>query len=157
MQGLKKIQNNGIHGYVFMISFGIVFGALTETLLHERVMFASSVITGIMFAAVHRINRSLDQEPLITKALLSTAFITVFELCFGIVMNEILHLHLWDFSDSTFHLLGQICPRECFFRFLTAIPAIFLSKYADVIPIKNEVNRLWLKRKADTKSKSSRE
>ena len=140
MQGLKKLNGNGIHGYIFMISCGIVFGALTEAFLHERVMFASSLIMGILFGAVHRITRALPDEPLLTKALLATAFITAVELGFGIISNKILHLHLWDFSDSTFHLLGQICPRECLFRFIIALPAIFFSRYADKLPIKQKVN-----------------
>lgn len=136
MQGLNKYGDNGIHGYVFMISCGVVFGALLEGLLHERVIFASSLIMGIFFATIHRVNRILNDEPLITKALLSAFAITAVELGFGIVMNKILHLHLWDFSDSVFHLLGQICPRESLIRFIIAFPALYLSSFTDTLPIK---------------------
>ena len=136
MQGLNKYKDNGIHGYVLMISCGVIFGALTEGLYHERVMLASSIITGLYFAVIHRINRSLKGETLLIKALMSSIAITALELIIGIVANKIFHLHLWDFSDSLFHLLGQICPRESIIRFLTAIPALYLSSYFETIPIK---------------------
>ncbi|MBQ7779315.1 MAG: hypothetical protein IJ404_02370 [Clostridia bacterium] len=135
MQGLKILRNNGIHGYIFMISCGILFGAFIELLYHERVIFAASVIMCIYFAIIHKINRALTDEPIYTKALISTFAISAVELGFGIITNRVMHLHLWDFSDSLFHVLGQICIRESFIRFMIAFPVIYLSKIADRIPI----------------------
>ncbi len=135
MQGLTTLRNNGIHGYVFMISCGILFGAFLELLYHERVIFAASIIMGIYFGVIHRINRALTDEPIYTKALISTFAITAVELGFGVITNRVMHLRLWDFSDSLFHVLGQICMRECFIRFMIALPVIYLSKFADRIPI----------------------
>ena len=138
MQGLNKLKNNGVHGYVFMISCGVIFGAFLELLYHERVIFAASIIMGIYFAIIHKINRALTDEPIYTRALLSTFAITAVELALGIVTNRVMHLHLWDFSDSLFHVLGQICPRESIIRFMIAFPVIYLSKTADKIPIQWE-------------------
>jgi uncharacterized membrane protein len=134
MQGLNR-YNNGIHGYVLTVSCGVIFGALIEALYPERVMFAASVIMGIYFAVIHKINRALSDEPIYTRALISTIAITAIELGLGIITNRVLHLHLWDFSDSLFHVLGQICPRESVIRFIIAFPVIYLSKFADRIPI----------------------
>lgn len=136
MQGLNIYKDNGIHGYIFMISCGVLFGAFIEALYHERVIFAASVIMGIYFALIHRINRSLNEEPKYTRALISTFAITAVELVFGVITNRVMHLHLWDFSDSLFHVLGQICIREIFIRFLIALPVIYLSRFADKIPIR---------------------
>ncbi len=138
MRGLNKLKNNGVHGYVFMISCGVIFGALLELLYHERVIFAASIIMGIYFAIIHKINRALTDEPIYTKALISTFAITAVELALGVITNRVMHLHLWDFSDSFFHLLGQICPRESIIRFIIAFPVIYLSKTADKIPIQWE-------------------
>ncbi|MBQ8254355.1 MAG: hypothetical protein IJY94_02495 [Clostridia bacterium] len=136
MQGLNKFRDNGIHGYIFMTSCGILFGAFIEALYHERVIFAASVIMGVYFFMIHRINRALKDEPIYTRALISTFAITAVELVFGIITNRVMHLHFWDFSDSLFHVLGQICPRESFIRFVIAFPVIYLSKFADRIPIR---------------------
>ncbi len=138
MQGLNRIKNNGIHGYIFISACGVLFGAFIELLYSERVMFAASLIMGIYFAIIHRINRAISDEPIYGRALVSTIVITVIELGFGIITNRVMHLHLWDFSDSYFHLLGQICPREAFIRFMIAFPVIYLSKLADLIPIRYE-------------------
>lgn len=134
MQGLNK-YDNGIHGYVFMVSCGVIFGALIETLYLQRVIFAASVIMGIYFAVIHKINRALNDEPIFTRALISSIAITAIELGIGVITNRVMHLHLWDFSDSLFHVLGQICPRESIIRFVIAFPVIYLSKFADRIPI----------------------
>ena len=138
MQGLNNLKNNGVHGYVFMISCGVIFGAFLELLYHERVIFAASIIMGIYFAIIHKINRALTDEPIYTRALLSTFAITAVELALGIVTNRVMHLHLWDFSDSYFHVLGQICPRESIIRFMIAFPVIYLSITADKIPLQLE-------------------
>ncbi len=135
MQGLNKYRNNGIHGYIFMVSCGVLFGAFIEALYHERVIFAASVIMGIYFALIHKINRALKDEPIYTSALISTFTITAVELGIGVITNRVMRLHLWDFSDSLFHVLGQICMRECFIRFVIAFPVIYLSKFADRIPL----------------------
>ncbi len=136
MQGLNKYRNNGIHGYVFMVSCGVLFGALIEALYHERVIFAASIIMGIHFAVIHKLERTLKNEPTYTVALISTFAITAIELILGIITNRIMHLHFWDFSDSLFHVLGQICLRESFIRFVIAFPVIYLSKFADSFPIR---------------------
>ncbi len=135
MQGLNKYENNGFHGYVFMASCGVLFGALIEALYPERVMFIASLIMGIYFVIIHKINRAIEGEPIYTKALISTFAIAAVELAVGIITNRVLHLHLWDFSDSYFHLLGQICPRESIIRLIIAFPVIYLSKFADIIPL----------------------
>ena len=123
-----------------MVSCGVLFGAFLEVLYHERVIFAASIIMGIYFAVIHKLNRTLKDEPTYTVALISTFAITAIELIFGVITNRVMHLHLWDFSDSMFHVLGQICPRESIIRFVIALPVIYLSKFADMIPIR-ELNQ----------------
>lgn len=153
MQGLNNLKNNGVHGYIFMASCGVLFGALIEVLYQERVIFAASIIMGIYFAIIHKMNRALSDEPIFTKALVSTFAITAVELVFGFVTNRVMHLHLWDFSDSLFHFLGQICPHESIVRFIIAFPVIYLSKFTDKIPIQGKDNK-WQERKAETENAS---
>lgn len=132
MQGLK---NKGIHGYIFIISCGVIIGALIESLYQERAVFASSIIMGIFFGIAHGVNCALHDEPIYTRALISTFFITGTELIIGVIANRILSLHLWDVSDSMIHLFGQICLRDVFNRFIFAFPIIYLSKFADRLSV----------------------
>ncbi len=134
MQGLNN-KVKAIHGYIFIISCGVIFGALIETLYQERAVFASSIIMGIFFGITHRVNCALHDEPIYTKALISTFLITGIELIIGFIANRIFSLHLWDFSDSMIHLFGQICPREMLIRFIFAYPIIYLSKFADRLSV----------------------
>lgn len=43
------------------------------------------------------------------RAIQGAAAITFVELCVGIVVNRILKLGVWDYSQKRFHLWGQIC------------------------------------------------
>lgn len=118
---------------------GAVIGALFEIFLAERAVIASAVTMGILWVIIHRINHSIGEEDVFTKALLAMFAITAFELIGGIIVNHILRLDMWNFSDRSMHLLGQICPSACFIRFITAIPVIYISTLIDrsIVPYLN--------------------
>lgn len=110
---------------------GTVIGAFFELFMVERAVIASAVTMGIYWIIIHRINHSIGEESIFTKALLSTFAITAFELISGVIINRILHLNMWNFSDRSLHVLGQICPSEFALHFITAIPVIYISTFID--------------------------
>ncbi len=118
---------------------GTVLGAFFELFLTERAVIASAVTMGVFFVIIHRINRVVWDESIFTRALLATFAITAFELICGVIINRILHLGMWNFSDRSMHVLGQICPSECILHFMTAIPVISVSAFIDrsIVPYLN--------------------
>ena len=64
--------------------------------------------------------------PFWEKCLLCAVNITVIELVTGILVNIILGWHVWDYSDRSFNVLGQICPLYCFFWLLLSVPGVKL-------------------------------
>ena len=69
----------------------------------------------------------LNEHPTIhpsflTQMILGTLIITAYEFITGMVVNLILHLHVWDYSDMPFNLKGQVClPFMFVWFFLTPL------------------------------------
>lgn len=69
----------------------------------------------------------LNEHPTIhpsflTQMILGTLIITAYEFITGMVVNLILHLHVWDYSDVPFNLKGQVClPFMFVWFFLTPV------------------------------------
>lgn len=68
----------------------------------------------------------LPKMPLLPRALLGAAGITALEFCSGILINRVLDLGVWDYSDQPFHILGQVCPTFFFLWIGVAILAMGL-------------------------------
>jgi uncharacterized membrane protein len=89
------------------------------------------ILGGICGVIIYRVNSTLKNERLLTKALMSAFFITFAEFISGIFLNIILKLEIWDYSMLPFDILGQICPYFSFIWFLIAIPAHLLCDMID--------------------------
>ena len=60
----------------------------------------------------------------IYKVLSSAILITMVEFISGIVINKILKLNVWDYSDMPYNLFGQICLEYTFLWTLLCIPLV---------------------------------
>ena len=67
-------------------------------------------------------------RPLLLRCLIGAAIITSIELVAGIIFNLWLGMNVWDYSEMSFNLLGQICPMFTAVWFLISIPAFYLSR-----------------------------
>ncbi len=61
------------------------------------------------------------------KLFAACAFITFVELAVGIVVNLVLKLDVWDYSELPGNFLGQICPYFSLLWLVISIPAYALS------------------------------
>ncbi|MDO5147539.1 MAG: hypothetical protein Q4D60_11120 [Eubacteriales bacterium] len=57
---------------------------------------------------------SLNEHPRLhlsffRQMLLGSFIITGYEFITGLIVNEHLHLHVWDYSDQPFNIKGQVC------------------------------------------------
>ena len=57
--------------------------------------------------------------------------ITLVELTVGTVVNVIMDMRVWDYSDIPYNFMGQICPLYTAMWILISIPAVFICKYTD--------------------------
>ena len=80
------------------------------------------------------INEFSNKEiPLLLQMLISVFIVDIIELFSGIIINKILLLNVWDYSNLKFNFLGQISLRSSiawFFLSLFAICMDDLLRYA---------------------------
>ena len=66
-------------------------------------------------------------SPLWLQVLWCSVFVTTGEFITGILVNKVMHWHVWDYSDQPFQLMGQICiPFAVLFSGLCVV-GIFLG------------------------------
>ena len=84
------------------------------------------ILGGLCFVLVGWINEFLSWNTSIWKqCAIGTAIILTLEFIFGCVLNLWLGLDVWDYSNSPFNILGQVClPFAVAWYFLTALAII---------------------------------
>ena len=88
------------------------------------------VLGGICFFYVGLINEELPWEmSLIKQMLIGAVVITMLELLFGVIVNGVYKLNVWDYSNIQFNFLGQICLPYSILWFFISLPAIVLDDY----------------------------
>ena len=90
--------------------FGGVAYGLVE-ILWRGYTHPSMVLTGgLCFAMICDINAKYSKRPLLVRSAACTLGVTCAEFCVGLLVNRVLDMEVWDYSDKWLHLLGQICP-----------------------------------------------
>lgn len=111
-----------------MYAFGSVLYTLLELLYRGHTHVSMVILGGLCGIIIHRIGRRLSSEPLMTRAALCALAITAAELLTGIIVNLLLGLRVWDYSDQPLHLWGQVCIPFTLCWFLLSFPALCLSR-----------------------------
>lgn len=104
------------------------------------------VFTGwIGFIFIGLINEYLSwKTPLWLQCLIGTLLVLLLEFVFGCVLNLWLNLNIWDYSNTPFNILGQVClPFAFAWYFLTAV-AIILDDYLRYWLFKEEKPKYYI-------------
>lgn len=88
------------------------------------------ILAGICFLIIGELNESFEyKDPLIFQMIYGSIIITVLEFIFGMILNKILGLGIWDYSDMPFNLMGQICLPFTILWFFLSLVAIVVDDY----------------------------
>ena len=68
------------------------------------------------------------------KAVLCAGGVTAVEFIFGLIFNVWLQRDVWDYSNKSFNVMGQICP---VYSLLWGVVAL------GFIPLAEQINRRW--------------
>ena len=60
------------------------------------------------------------------KCVVGALLITTVEFVVGCVVNKIMGLRVWDYSDRALNIMGQICPLFTVMWFIICIPAFLI-------------------------------
>ena len=88
------------------------------------------VVGGISFVVIGLLNEGYNWSmPFWKQCLIGAGVITVLEFVAGVILNIILKLNIWDYSNIPFNILGQICLPFTLIWFVLSGVAIILDDY----------------------------
>ena len=97
--------------YPMLFLFGGSIYYLLEIIFRGYSFPAMVACGGLCFIICGAINEKNRCMPLVLQQLVAAAGITAIEFLFGLVLNVLLGLHMWDYSNMPGNILGQICPQ----------------------------------------------
>lgn len=88
------------------------------------------ILGGICFFYIGLLNEELPWDmPLIKQMFVGAIIITMLEFIFGIIVNGVYNMNVWDYSNMPFNILGQVCLHYSILWFFIALPAIVLDDW----------------------------
>lgn len=110
---------------------GVIYPTL-EILCRGKTDFSMAVAGGICVCLIDRIcNHRLKEKPITVKCVAGSGIITTVEFWTGVLVNLVLKMNVWDYSQMPLNILGQICfPFSLLWCFIT-IPAMQVGMLYD--------------------------
>lgn len=110
----------------FLFMFGCWAYMGIEMLFRGRTHWTMGILGGACFITIGFLNESINWEmPLVSQMFLGSICVTVPEFIFGVILNLILKLNIWDYSNLPYNILGQVCLIfSCAWFFLSAVAII---------------------------------
>jgi uncharacterized membrane protein len=100
------------------------------------------ILGGLCFILIGGINNYYSWEmPLWKQQGTATMIIIVLEFVVGVIVNIWLGLNVWDYSNLTFNLLGQVSLGYSFLWFFLSLVGILLDDYIRYWVFKEEKPR----------------
>lgn len=125
--------------YLLLGGVGGVIYAIIECLFRGYTHFSMILLGGVCFVLIGLINEQMKWEtPLILQMLIAAVVVTALELVAGIILNIILGLEVWDYSNQWGNFLGQVCPLFFVAWYFLSLPAILLDDYLRYWILKEE-------------------
>ena len=116
--------------YLFLFIIGGVVYYSMEMLFRGYSHYSMAILGGICFIACGLLNELLSWDTsLLLQGLIGSGIITVLEFLTGVLVNIVLHLNVWDYSNMPLNVLGQICLPFSLLWVIIAIGAIILDDY----------------------------
>lgn len=105
-----------------------------ELLWRCHTHWSMGVIGGLCFVLIGLLDELQDHPPMLLQMIQGMCIVTAIELVSGVVLNIILGLGIWDYSNMPGNILGQVCP-----QFMAAW--FFLS--AAAVKIENLLHKIF--------------
>lgn len=101
-----------------------------EILWRGYTHWTMGILGGFCFIVIGGLNNYIPWKMKLWKqAVIGSLVVTSCELVFGIILNLFLGLHIWDYSNISFNLLGQICLPFTVLWFFLSVICIFVDDW----------------------------
>lgn len=103
-----------------------------EMLWRGRTHYSMALAGGVCMVLIEKICcEKLKNKSLAVRCLAGSGIITGVELGTGIIVNDVMKLHVWDYSKLPMNVLGQICLPYSVLWFGLTLPAMALCKLVE--------------------------
>lgn len=124
------LKNTGEFFTVFAI--GGTLYSLCELVFRGYTHWTMTLLGGICFLSFYLGEKKYSSLPLHIRCFTGGVFITSLELIVGSVVNTLLKMSVWDYSNIPLNLFGQVCLPFFFLWVLVCIPAFYLCSTLSV-------------------------
>lgn len=131
--------------YAVAFLFGFFLYAMLEIGGRGYTHWTMGVLGGFSLTVLYSMEQRLN-EPRWVCALLGTLFITAAEFTVGVFDNLIMGWQVWDYTDRSFNVLGQICPLFSALWFILCFPAfqlcgmIYRQYHREAAPLQTDMS-----------------
>lgn len=124
-----KMKNNIIKIIALFLIYGSIYYSL-EVLYRGYSHVSMFILSGVLGVAIGLINEITPKINIWLETLIGTIIATIGEGVTGIIVNNILHLNVWDYSDLPFTFFyGQCNLIFCLIWFILTYIVIKLDDY----------------------------
>lgn len=122
-------MKNLIKDIILIIIGGLIYTTI-EILSRGYSHWTMFLLGGICFLLIGKLNEHISWDMFIWKQqLCGMCIITALEFITGLIVNLYLKWNIWDYSNTPFNILGQICLPFMFIWFLLSLVAILLDDW----------------------------
>ena len=121
-----KIKNYLIKELILLIIFGITYCGI-EILYRGRTHISMLFVGGLCAVLIGMINEITPKMNIILQMFIGAVIVTIIEFFSGYIINIILGLNVWDYSNLIFNYKGQISLIFTVIWFFLSAPVIYLD------------------------------
>ena len=123
---MMKIKNYLIKELILLIIFGITYCGI-EILYRGRTHISMLFVGGLCAVLIGMINEITPKMNIILQMFIGAIIVTIIEFISGYIINIILGLNVWDYSNLMFNYKGQISLIFTVIWFFLSAPVIYLD------------------------------
>ncbi len=120
---LEKIRNS-----LIVYTIGSFIYSIIEIVSRGFTHWTMVIAGGYVFIILYQISVLTEQSYYTTQIVIFTAIITAIELILGLVLNKLLKMNVWDYSNRPLNFLGQINLFNSLLWLLLSIPCVIVCK-----------------------------
>ena len=123
---MMKIKNYLIKELILLIIFGITYCGI-EILYRGRTHISMLFVGGLCAVLIGMINEITPKMNIFLQMFIGAVIVTIIEFFSGYIINIILGLNVWDYSNLMFNYKGQISLLFTIIWFFLSVPVIYLD------------------------------
>ena len=121
-----KIKNYLIKELILLIIFGITYCGI-EILYRGRTHISMLFVGGLCAVLIGMINEITPKMNIILQMFIGAVIVTIIEFFSGYIINIMLGLNVWDYSNLMFNYKGQISLLFTIIWFFLSVPVLYFD------------------------------